>query len=67
MIERIKYFWEKLALIVLVLVFILFEIRLVVVMHELFLEILFGLVNLWLLLLLLNNAKRYYTVRWQGK
>lgn len=65
MIDRVKYFWEKLALVTLVLVFLFFEIRLILVVHEYIIEALFGLVNLYLFIELFKNLKRYLELRWQ--
>ena len=56
MLERVKYFWEKLAFITLVLIFLLFEVRLTIVLHEWIVVILFGLVDVYLALLIYKNT-----------
>ncbi len=67
MLERVKYFWEKFSLIIVLLIFILFEIRITIVVPEVVIEILFAIANFYLLLLLMKNIKEFYRIKWQQK
>ena len=55
MLDRVLHFWEKMALVVLVLLFILFEIRLTLVVPETYLVVIFSIIDFGLIWMVIKN------------
>ena len=55
MLDRVLHFWEKMALVVIVLIFILFEIRLTLVVPETYLVVIFSIIDFGLIWMVIKN------------